>query len=189
LHACVTGGLVDHSTLATDNYLTHLWRLEHLPSLLASVTDDRFYIKHADDKGDHILIDEDYNITGIIDWEFASTETKNSAFSSPCMMWPVQEYYDGSNDLSREEREFAQMFQRRGREDLAQMILQGRTWQRFLFFLGSAGTHPYDDFEGLFQGLRRSFEGENIGSYEEWRHLTSDAHEVSLRILEGKLRS
>lgn len=104
-------------------------------------------------------------------------------------MWPVQEYYDGSNDLSREEREFAQMFQRRGREDLAQMILQGRTWQRFLFFLGSAGTHRYDDFEGLFQDLRRSFEGENIGSYEEWRHLASDAHEVSLRILEGKLRS
>jgi hypothetical protein len=94
-----------------------------LPNLLASVTDDKFYLKHADDKGDHILIDEDYNITGISDWEFASTETKSLAFSSPCMMWPVQEYYDGSNDLSREEREFAQMFQRRGREDMAKMIL------------------------------------------------------------------
>ncbi|KAI4843019.1 hypothetical protein E4T44_06979 [Aureobasidium sp. EXF-8845] len=176
------------ATLATDNYLTHLWRIEHLPSLLASVIDDHFYLKHADDKGDHILIDEDYNITGIIDWEFASTETKNSAFSSPCMMWPVQEYYDGSNDLSPEEREFAQMFQGRGRQDMAQMILQGRAWQRFLFFLGSAGTHPCDDFGGLFHGLRRSFEGENIGSYEEWRRLASDAHEVSLRILEGKLR-
>jgi hypothetical protein len=177
------------ATLATNNYLAHLWRLEHLSSLLASVTDDHFYIKHADDKGDHILIDEDYNITGIIDWEFASTEANNSAFSSPCMMWPVQEYYDGSNALSQEEQEFAQMFRRRAREDMAQMILQGRAWQRFLFFLGSAGTHPPDDFEGLFQGLRRSFEGEHIGSYEEWRHLASDAHEVSLRNLEGKLRS
>jgi hypothetical protein len=58
------------------------------------------------------------------------------------------------------------------------------------FFLGSAGTHPYDDFEVLFQGLmRRSFEGENIGSHEEWRRLANDAHEASLRILEGKLRS
>ncbi|KAK6008370.1 hypothetical protein QM012_000273 [Aureobasidium pullulans] len=91
------------ATLATDNFLTHLWRLEHLPSLLAIVKDDHFYLKHADDKGDHILIDEEYNITGIIDWEFASTETKNLAFSSPCMMWPVQKYYDGNNDLSEEE--------------------------------------------------------------------------------------
>jgi hypothetical protein len=168
------------ATLATDNYLTHLWRLEHLPGLVASAADDHFYMKHADDKGDHILIDKDYNITGIIDWEFASTETKKYAFSSPCMMWPVQKYYNGSNDLSREECEFAQMFQRRGREDMAQMILQGRPWQRFLFFLGTADTPPYDVFSKLFQGLRRSFEGESIGSYLEWRRLASVANEASL---------
>lgn len=30
----------------------------------------RFFIKHADDKGDHILVDKDGNITGIIDWEW-----------------------------------------------------------------------------------------------------------------------
>ncbi|KAI4726112.1 hypothetical protein E4T49_06137 [Aureobasidium sp. EXF-10728] len=168
------------ATLATDNYLTHLWRLEHLPSLLASTIDDKFYIKHADDKGDHILVDEDYNITGIIDWEFASTETKRLAFSSPCMMWPVQKYYDGSNDLSQEEHEFAQMFQRRGREDMAQMILQGRAWQKFFFFLATADTPPYDVFSDLFQGLRRSFEGETIGSYPEWKLRVSEANEVSI---------
>lgn len=168
------------STLATDNFLTHLWRLEHLPSLLASATDNHFYLKHADDKGDHILIDEDYNITGIIDWEWASTETKNFAFSSPCMMWPVAKYYDGSNELSQEEHEFAQMFRRRGREDMAQMILQGRKWQRFLFFLGGTSVPPYDDFSNLFQGLRRSFEGEDIGPYLEWRNHASNTNEASL---------
>lgn len=168
------------STLATDNFLTHLWRLRHLPSLLASATDDHFYLKHADDKGDHILIDEDSNITRIIDWEFASTETKSLAFSSPCMMWPVQKYYDGSNDLSQEEYEFAQMFRRRGRKDMAQMILQGRAWQGFLFFLGTADIPPYDVFSNLFQGLRRSFEGENIGSYLEWRHHASGTNEALL---------
>lgn len=26
-------------------------------------------IKHADDKGDQILVDDNYNITGIIDWD------------------------------------------------------------------------------------------------------------------------
>ncbi|KAH0371702.1 hypothetical protein KCU65_g1846, partial [Aureobasidium melanogenum] len=168
------------SALATDNFLTHLWRLEHLPSLLESETDDHFYLKHTDDKGDHILIDEDYNITGIIDWEFASTETKSFAFSSPCMMWPVAKYYDGSNELSQEEHEFARMFQRRGREDMAQMILRGRTWQRFLFFMAGAGVPPYDDFSNLFQGLRRSFEGENIRSYLEWRQHASESNEASL---------
>ncbi|KAH0354608.1 hypothetical protein KCU81_g1454, partial [Aureobasidium melanogenum] len=168
------------STLATDNFLTHLWRLEHLPGLLANATDNHFYLKHADDKGDHILIDEDYNITGIIDWEWASTETKNFAFSFPCMMWPVVKYYDGSNELSQEELEFAQMFQRRGREDMAQMILQRRAWQRFLFFMAGAGVPSYDEFRDLFQGLRRSFEGEDIGSYLEWRKRACETNEASL---------
>jgi aminoglycoside phosphotransferase (APT) family kinase protein len=180
----IVGG--ELATLATDNYLTHLWRLEHLPSLLASASDDKFYLKHGEDKGDHILIDEDYNITGIIDWEFATIETKKSAFSSPCMMWPVSEYYAGSNELSPEECEFARMFQHCGREDMAQMILQGRAWQRFLFFLGSAKPPPYDDFSNLFQGLRRSFKGENIGSYSEWRTIASDANAASLMAFQDK---
>ncbi|KAH0290287.1 hypothetical protein M436DRAFT_74137 [Aureobasidium namibiae CBS 147.97] len=173
------------ATLATENYLTHLWRLEHLPSLLASAAGDKFYLKHGEDKGDHILVDQDYNITGIIDWEFATIETKKSAFSSPCMMWPVLEYYDGSNELSQEEREFAQIFNTRGRQDMAQMILQGRKWQRFLFFLGPTGTHHCEDFGNLFQGLRRTFEGETIGSYSQWIRLSSEANAVSLEALQN----
>lgn len=29
--------------------------------------DEKFYLKHTDDKGDHILVDEHFNITDIID--------------------------------------------------------------------------------------------------------------------------
>jgi len=177
------------ATLATDNYLTHLWRLEHLPSLLVSAAGDKFYLKHGEDKGDHILVDQDYNITGVIDWEFATIETKQSAFSSPCMMWPVSEYYAGSNESSPEEREFAQMFESRGRQDMARMILQGRKWQRFLFFLGSTGVHHCEDFGNLFQGLRRTFEGESIGSYSEWIRLAAEANAVSLEALRNSLSS
>jgi hypothetical protein len=31
--------------------------------------EEQFYIKHADDKGDQIMIDNEGHITGIIDWE------------------------------------------------------------------------------------------------------------------------
>ena len=157
------------STLAVDNYLTHLWRLKRIPDLVMHATDVQFYIKHFDDKGDHILVDEHHNITGIIDWEFASAESKPLAFGSPCMMWPVGEYYDGSNQLSHEEVEFAHMFQRRGREDMAQMIMQSRKWQRFLFFLGSLVSPQREEFEALFQGLRKAFDGEDVVSYSDWR--------------------
>lgn len=102
------------STLAVDNYLSHCWRVDMIPKVLSLHNSAGFFLKHADDKGDHILVDEDFNITGIIDWEFASVESKMLAFSSPCMLWPVGDFYDGSNRLSPEEMEFADMFDRRG---------------------------------------------------------------------------
>jgi hypothetical protein len=157
------------STLAVDNYLTHLWRLERIPELLANATDGSFYIKHFDDKGDHILVDDQHNITGIVDWEFASAECKPFAFSSPCMMWPVGEYYEGINRLSVEEIEFANMFRSLEREDMAQIILQGRKYQRFMFFLGTAVSVERKEFEDLFQALRQALDGQSIESYSEWR--------------------
>lgn len=30
---------------------------------------ERFYIKHGDDKGDHIMADEEGNLVAVIDWE------------------------------------------------------------------------------------------------------------------------
>lgn len=157
------------STLATDNYLTHVWRLERIPELLANAADGSFYIKHFDDKGDHILVDHEHNITGIIDWEFASTESKPFAFGSPCMMWPVSDYYEGINRLSTEEIEFANMFRSLGREDMAQTILQGRKYQRFMFFLGTAVSVERKEFEDLFQALRETFDGQSIEPYSDWR--------------------
>lgn len=155
------------SSLPLDNYLTFLWRLKVLPDLIANSAsrEGPFY------KDDHILVDEDYNITAIIDWEFASTESKELAFSSPCMMWPVGEFYDGDNDLAEAELQFAAIFDVRGREDIGDLVRQGRRWQRFLFFLGGGIPGDMSELEALFQGLRKSCArgNDSISSYSEWK--------------------
>lgn len=159
-------------SLRVDNYLSFLWRLSVLPTLVNQSTsaEGPFYLKHNDDKGDHILVDDEYNITGIIDWEFASLEPTESAFSSPCMMWPVAKFYDGDNDLSDEEKLFATLFDERGRPDLGDAVRRGRRWQRFFFSLGETIPADMEEFRGLFQGLRQSFAGgKDIEPYEEWK--------------------
>ncbi|KAK0750535.1 hypothetical protein B0T18DRAFT_437704 [Schizothecium vesticola] len=128
--------------LPVDNYLGFLWRLQALPELVAGSA------SHAG---------PGYNITGIIDWEFASAEAKELAFSSPCMMWPVGKFYDGDNVLAEDEERFADIFERRGRGDLAEMVRGGRRWQRYLFFLGGGIPGDMAELEPLFQGLRRGF--------------------------------
>ena len=163
----------EHSSLAVDNYLSHCWREEMIPDVLSLHNDAGFFLKHFDDKGDHILVDEDFNITGVqqIDWEFASLEPKAQAFSSPCMLWPVLDFFAGSNQLSSEEIEFAVMFERRGRTDLANLVRNGRKMQRYLLFNGGGVSHEQERFETMFQSLRAAWAGQvsQPGPYQTWK--------------------
>jgi hypothetical protein len=61
------------------------------------------------------------------------------------------------------------MFRSLEREDMAQIILQGRKHQRFMFFLGTAVSVERKEFEDLFQALRQALDGQSIESYSEWR--------------------
>ncbi|KAK7393858.1 hypothetical protein QQX98_013359, partial [Neonectria punicea] len=164
------------SSLPVDNYLTLLWRLTVLPRLIAgsSSREGPFYLTHYDAKGDHILVDPEHNITGIIDWEFASFEAKELAFSSPCMMWPVGDFYDGSNSLAEDELKFAAIFEQRGRADMGKLVREGRLWQRYLFFLGGGIPSDMTELGSLFEGLYKSFfasaeKDEDVVPYETWR--------------------
>lgn len=159
------------SSLAVDNYLSHCWRMDMIPEVLSLHNDASFFLKHFDDKGDHVLVDEGFNITGIIDWEFASAEPKALAFSSPCMLWPVGDFYDGSNRLSPEELELAAAFEHRGRNDMACLVRNGRKMQRYLFFNGGGVSQEQEEFEAMFQGLRAAWAGDECqpGPYQTWK--------------------
>lgn len=158
-----------------DNYLAFSWRLEHLPELLSTSGSPSgpFYLRHGEDKGDHILIDNEYNITAIIDWEFSSVDAKEYAFSSPTMAWPIGKYFAGDNTLCPEEVEFAKMFEARGRKDMADIVMNGRRWQRFLDFQSDSIVERREDLESFFVGLRNCFSEssnkEQGWSYESWK--------------------
>lgn len=159
------------ATYPVDVYLVHRFRLDILNKFGKEIlSEGKFFLKHPDDKGDHILINKAYDIVGIIDWEWCHTVSKEDAFSSPCMMWPVAKFYDGSNELSNDELRFADIFRERGRDDLASYITEGRKVQRFFFALGAASGRQKDHqtFVDLFIGLKRAFDSEEEG-WDEWK--------------------
>ncbi|KAG6306330.1 hypothetical protein E4U45_007352 [Claviceps purpurea] len=175
-----------------DLLLAHRFRLDvlnQLPDKTATPEKggEQFFLKHADDKGDHILVNDDFDIVGIIDWEWCQTASREQAFSSPCMMWPISAFYNGSNELTEEELLLARVFRERGREDLASCVLHGRKVQRLLFALDPLTA--YEDsktLSSLFIGLKRAFYGHDIKSdgkgveyeweawkvkaFEDWKH-------------------
>lgn len=88
-------------------------------------------------------------------------------------MWPVADFYNGKNNLSREEIEFASIFRKRGRCDMAEFLLKGRRWQRFLVSVSENMSSGPQEFQNLFQGLRAALldecEPAKLVSYDEWR--------------------
>ncbi|KAI1173639.1 hypothetical protein F4777DRAFT_589714 [Nemania sp. FL0916] len=53
-----------------------------------------FFLRHVDSRDANFLVDDDYNITGIIGWELAISTSKSSAFQSPFLMYDLGELYD-----------------------------------------------------------------------------------------------
>ncbi|KAF2454310.1 hypothetical protein BDY21DRAFT_387682 [Lineolata rhizophorae] len=128
---------------SVDAYLIHRFLLDLVPSILPRSAGEgmKFFLKHADDKGDHVLVDEEYNITECI------------AFNSPAMLLPVSDFYKGVNELGNEEAEFARIFERKGYPGLAEIVRQGRLQHRFAFCC-EYDLADWSGFLGLFRGLR-----------------------------------
>lgn len=130
----IHAGEIGTADNAVDVLLAHRFRLDVLDQAFSSHENgktgrEKFYLKHPDDKRDHILANADFDIVGIIDWEWCSTASKEEAFSTPCMMWPVAKFYDGSNELAEEEVLLAEIYRDKGRDDLAEYVLKGRQIQ------------------------------------------------------------
>ncbi|KAK7985614.1 hypothetical protein PG988_003236 [Apiospora saccharicola] len=154
-----------------DSYLMHRFWSElsdrywddHEPD-----ANNLFYLKHPDDKGDHILVNDAYDIVGIIDWERARTVPKEEAFASPCMLWPVGDFYDGSSDLAADEVKLARLFDERDRPDLTRCVLDGRRIQRLAFAVDNLNSSA-GDARALFRGLRLAFDSADDLGWDDWR--------------------
>ncbi|KPM35463.1 hypothetical protein AK830_g11091, partial [Neonectria ditissima] len=158
-----------YSQQAVEAYLIHRYLLGLIPHVLPSVPDDgKFYLKHADDKEDHILVDDQFNVTGIIDWEWAHTASPANAFNSPTAFLPVGDFYNSKNSLGDDEVVFARLLEEKGHGDLAHFVWNGRLQHRFAFCCGY-DLADWDGFLGLFRGLRDAV-GVNEGlDWDEWK--------------------
>lgn len=85
--AMIASGEID-PCCTVKTYLVHRFRQVIVGALSKNNSPgDKFFVKHRDDKGDHIRVDHDFDIVGIIDWEWTQTVSKAEAFCSLCMMW------------------------------------------------------------------------------------------------------
>lgn len=155
---------------AVDAFLIHCFLLDITLKVcsLSHLDDERFYLKHTDEKGDQILVDNKFNITGIIDWGWAQTNSKSGVFNSPIVLLPVADFYAGENCIGEDGKLFAECFQASRHSDLVMIVRNSRIIHRFRFCCGYDFCN-WNRFLGLFDGLLATIGYTEDFDWETWK--------------------
>ena len=122
------------------------------------------YVRHEDDKGDHLLYNNDTDTLFVIDWDCAAVVPAAAAFSAPLFLLDTRLFYEGDNELSAGELELINILRDKGQLDLASYVEMGRHQHRFQHCLGIDVQD--DDFPAMFGGYLPTT---NLGmTYADW---------------------
>ncbi|KAJ5714556.1 uncharacterized protein N7483_011737 [Penicillium malachiteum] len=127
-------------------------------------TTEKFYIKHVDDKGDHIMVDDELNIVGIIDWQMARVVPANEAFGPSLVTAEMSDIYDGISSLTVQDQALARLLREKGAGHLADIMSKDERLRRFFF--GLDVDFPWEDTLLLIRGIWTAF---GVGRDIEWK--------------------
>ncbi|CAK7230644.1 hypothetical protein SEUCBS140593_007655 [Sporothrix eucalyptigena] len=137
-----------------------------LASLSEALPLQGFFLKHVDDKGDHILVDEDFNITGIIDWQFARFVPFVEAFGPSLFTADMGNLYGGKVGLSADDKFMATLLRKICGEAAASTELTRR------FHFGLASGLSKDQVLSMLGAVLRllNIDHKNVSEWaaEEW---------------------
>lgn len=103
---------------------------------------ESFFLKHVDDKGDHLLVDEDLNITGVIDWQMARVVPRSEAFGPSLVSADMDALCGGDVSLSGEDRLLAAALAESPSPGLAAYMADERA-RKFFWGLGMEREWEY----------------------------------------------
>ncbi|KAJ5778495.1 hypothetical protein N7520_001741 [Penicillium odoratum] len=100
----------------------HLVR-QNIQSLVSKDLPRQFFLKHVDDKGDHLLVDENFNITSIIDWQFARAVPASEAFGPSYITADLMSLYGSNTGVTGDDHDLATDLRDKGSYNLVTTLL------------------------------------------------------------------
>lgn len=125
-----------------------------------------FYLKHVDDKGDHLLVDDDFNITGIIDWQFARFVPMSEAFGPSYVTADLESLYSSRTGITEDDKYLARALREVGAEHLAQYFERPESMRKFHHGLASELT--LEEARGVLKGMLTVVAGHEVTDLDAW---------------------
>lgn len=138
--------------------------------------EDKFFLKHVDDKGDHLMVDEDLNITGIIDWQMARIVPRREAFGLSLVSADMNDFCDGNVSIGTKDIALINALREKG-VGLASHTGDEKM-RRFIWGLGLEAKWAYA--LPLANAILRVFEVEQ--SWDEWKTAAMRRYEGDSRL-------
>lgn len=162
---------------ASDAYIFHLHLLDLIPKVQPSVAGNfKFYLKHQSGICNHLLVDDDFNITGSLSWCGAYTSSPALVFNSPRILTDSPSFWSGEAELNADELAFARILKERGHQDLAEFVKNGRIQHFFEELCGHDFDDDWDDVLDMFRGLRDAI-GVDAGlDWDEWKSIALERY-------------
>jgi hypothetical protein len=127
-----------------------------------------FFLKHMDDKGDHILVDGDFNITGVIDWSFARLVPAYEAFGPSLVTADMDALFSGQTGLSHDDQLLASATEAIG-SPIARFARFTDRVRRFTFGIGMGMALRFGEALNIFRGIVATFNDDVELEWDKWR--------------------
>jgi len=139
-------------------------------------SEDKFFLRHVDDKGDHLLVDKDLNITGIIDWQMVRVVPRREAFALSLISIDMGALCDGHVSLGENDVALGNAL-REERLELARYTGDEKVRR---FFWGLGLEFEWDYALSLANAILQVFEVED--GWDEWKKAALKRYESDERL-------
>jgi len=155
-----------HHTYPLEAFLYYRFLRKNAAKIVGSDTAGNFFLKHVDDKGDHLLVDKNLNITGIIDWQFARTVPSAEAFGPSYVTADLDALYSGNTGVTDDDRLLANALRNRGANELASYAADNEVMRRFHHGLASGLSK--NEARSMLKGMVEVVRNQRVDDIDAW---------------------
>ncbi|KAK3377224.1 aminoglycoside phosphotransferase [Lasiosphaeria ovina] len=167
-----------YATYPVDAYLVYQFLKDNAWQLAErDAGPQEFFLKHVDDKGDHLLVDENLNVTGVIDWQMARVVPRYEAFGASLVTASMSSLCRGRVSLSEDDVAIAAALEERGAPELAKCMADEKVRR---FFWGLALEPKWSYALPLANAILGVFGAGQV--WEEWREGALKGYETDERL-------